>query len=120
MTDQTINPGDWVCLGHEQYPDFRIEGTVRESNGYLKVGKTAIGSVRNGKFAVYTILGHKPGEPDWANDRAVVDKRGTLYARDGVKWRMVLGTGISAFTYTAAEVANFGPITRIDPPRKQS
>ena len=63
---------------------------------------------------------HKPAEPDWANDRAVVDKNGTLFVRDGVKWRMLGGGGIGSYPFTTARVASFGPITRIDPGDVQS
>lgn len=124
MTDQpNLNPGDWVRLGHTQHPDFRLEGTVRESSpGYRTVGETPIGSVDDGVFIGYTILEHKHAEPDWANDRAIVDKNGTLLVRDGVKWRMVWGDsdGIDPVAFTTAEVARRGPITRIDPRAVQS
>ena len=122
MTEPAINSGDWVRLGHKDYPDFRLEGTVHESSGgYWSVGNVTICSVDDGLFFGYTILDRKPAEPDWANDRVIVDKRGTLWVRDGVKWRKARGDGIYAvaFAHTTAEVARFGPITRIDP-RKQS
>ena len=120
MTEPTINPGDWVRLGHTQHPDFRLEGTVHESSpGYRTVGETTIASVDDGMFFGYTILDHKPGEPDWANDRAVVDGKGDLWVRDGrVKWCIVGVNGLGP-RFPTIEVAERGPITRIDS-RKQS
>lgn len=118
MTDQpTINPGDWVRLGHTQHPDFRLEGTVHVSSpGYLALGGAPIAGVYDGLFYGYTILERTPAEPDWANDRAVVDGKGTLWVRDGVKWRPSMDGGvIGMVALTTAEVAADGPITRIDP-----
>lgn len=116
-----IKPGDWVRLGHDRHPDFRIEGIVQESfSGYLAVGETPFGLVGGELFYGYTILEHKPAEPVWAKDRVVADKHGDLFVRDGVKWHLVLGEGIHQIAYTTAEIAAaVGPITRIDP-RSQS
>ena len=114
---KAINPGDWVRLGHKDFPDFRLEGTVHEfSFGHWSLGKTTIGTADDGLFYGYTILEHKPAEPDWANDRVIVDGKGDLWVRDGVKWRVAWGDGIGLIAFTAARVATeFGPITRIDP-----
>jgi len=61
-TDQpTIREGDWVRLGYNDWPDFSVEGTVRDHVGGLWVGPLVVGDPEACRlYHGYVVRAHKP------------------------------------------------------------
>lgn len=58
----TIQPGDWVRLGHKDHPDFMLEGTARDYVGGVWVGPSVIAADEGELFYGYNLLAHKPAQ----------------------------------------------------------